>query len=238
MRIINAKDYQDMSRKAANIISAEVISNPNCVLGLATGSSPIGTYKQLIEWYNKGDIDFSHVTSINLDEYVGLAVTNDQSYRYFMDNNLFNNVNINKSKTNVPNGLSSNPEQECKRYDDLIDSLGGIDIQLLGIGHNGHIGFNEPDDAFSVGTHIVELNQMTRDANARFFNSIDDVPTHAITMGIKAIMQAKKVLLIAGDDKKEILQKSFFGPITPQVPASILQLHPNMTIVTTCDLSK
>lgn len=237
MRIIIAKDYQDMSRKAANIISAEVISNPNCVLGLATGSSPIGTYKQLIDWYNKGDIDFSNVNSINLDEYVGLDETNDQSYRYFMNNNFFNHINIDKNKTNVPNGLAQDPEKECERYDNLISSLGGIDLQLLGIGHNGHIGFNEPDDSFAVGTHTVTLNQMTREANARFFASIDEVPTHAITMGIKAIMQAKKVLLIAsGDDKKEILQKAFFGPITPSVPASILQLHPNLTIVTTCDI--
>ncbi len=239
MKIIITKDYEDMSRKAANIISAQVISKPNCVLGLATGSSPIGTYKQLIEWYNKGDLDFSEVTSVNLDEYVGLEVTNDQSYRYFMDNNLFNHINIDKNKTNVPNGLADDSEKECERYDNLIDSLGGIDLQLLGIGHNGHIGFNEPDSAFAVGTHTVELNQMTRDANARFFASIDEVPTHAITMGIKAIMQAKKVLLIAsGDDKKEILKKAFFGPVTPEVPASILQLHPDFTLVTTCDLSK
>lgn len=239
MRIIITKDYQDMSRKAANLISAQVITKPNSVLGLATGSSPIGTYKQLIDWYNKGDVDFSKVISVNLDEYVGLDVNNDQSYRYFMNNNLFNHININKDNTNVPNGLAQNAQEECKRYDELIDSLGGIDLQLLGIGHNGHIGFNEPDDAFAVGTHVVELNQVTRDANARFFESIDDVPTHAITMGIKAIMQAKKVLLIAsGDDKKEILQKAFFGPINPKVPASILQLHPDLTIVTTCDLSK
>lgn len=239
MRIIITKDYEDMSRKTASIISAQVISKPNCVLGLATGSSPIGTYKQLIEWYKQGDLDFSKVTSVNLDEYVGLDANNDQSYRYFMDNNLFNHINIDKNNTNVPNGLAVDFEQECQRYDNLIDDLGGIDLQLLGIGHNGHIGFNEPDNSFAVMTHTVKLNSMTREANKRFFDSIDEVPTHAITMGIKAIMQAKKVVLIAsGDDKKEILKKAFFGPATPEVPASILQLHPDFTLVTTCDLSK
>lgn len=233
MKIIEAKDYKDLSRKAANIISAQVILHPHSVLGLATGSTPIGTYKQLIEWYEKGDLDFSSVTSVNLDEYYGLSGENDQSYRYFMNTNLFNHVNIDKARTHVPNGKSANPEEECKRYDDLIASLGGIDLQLLGIGHNGHIGFNEPEKAFEKTTHVVELGESTIEANARFFASIDEVPKKAITMGIKTIMQAKKILLVAnGADKKDIVNRALYGPVTPSVPASILQLHNDLTVVT------
>ena len=233
MRIIKTKDYQDMSRKAANIISAQVILKPNSVLGLATGSSPVGTYKQLIDWYNKGDIDFSQITTVNLDEYVGLAGDHEQSYRYFMNTNLFDHINIDKARTFVPNGMAEDMDAECERYEDLIRSLGGVDLQLLGIGHDGHIGFNEPSTAFETTTHCVELNKMTIKANARFFGSEDKVPTHAVTMGIKTIMQAKKILLIAnGADKKEIMEKAFFGPVMPSVPASILQMHPDLTIVT------
>lgn len=233
MKIIRAKDYADMSRKAANIISAQVILKPNSVLGLATGSSPVGTYKQLIDWYNKGDIDFSQVTTVNLDEYVGLAGDHEQSYRYFMNTNLFDHINIDKARTFVPNGMAEDMDTECERYEELIRSLGGVDLQLLGIGHDGHIGFNEPSTAFETTTHCVELNKMTIKANARFFGSEDKVPTHAITMGIKTIMQAKKILLIAnGAEKKEIMEKAFFGPVMPSVPASILQMHPDLTIVT------
>lgn len=231
MKIIEANDYKELSRKVANIISAQVILKPNSVLGLATGSTPIGTYKQLIEWYEKGDIDFSKVTSVNLDEYCGLATSNDQSYRYFMNHNLFNHININMKNTNVPNGLAADAEAECKRYDQLIEDLGGIDLQLLGIGHNGHIGFNEPDIAFEKGTHVVELDETTIKANARFFESIDDVPKKAITMGIKSIMHAKKIILVAnGADKKDIVNKAIYGPVTPEVPASILQLHPDLIV--------
>ena len=233
MKIIEAKDYKDLSRKAANIISAQVILNPHSVLGLATGSTPIGTYKQLIEWYQKGDIDFSGVTTVNLDEYYGLSGDSDQSYRYFMNTNFFDHINVNKAKTHVPNGKSADPEEECRRYDKLITELGGIDLQLLGIGHNGHIGFNEPDMAFEKTTHVVGLGESTIQANARFFNSIDEVPKKAITMGIKSIMQAKKILLVAnGSDKKAIVEKALYGPVTPSVPASILQLHTDLTVVT------
>ena len=232
MRIIHTENYEQLSRQAANIIAAQVISKPNCILGLATGSTPIGAYKELIARYENGDLDFSKVTTVNLDEYCGLTPDNDQSYRYFMNNNLFNHVNVDMSKTNVPSGIAEDPQAECERYDNLIEELGGIDLQLLGIGHNGHIGFNEPDDKYTKETHIVKLGNSTIEANSRFFASYDDVPKSAITMGIKAIMNAKKVLLVAsGKDKQEILKKSLFGPITPSVPASILQLHPDLTVV-------
>lgn len=232
MKIIYAKDYSDLSRKAANIISAQVILKPNSVLGLATGSTPIGTYKQLIEWYEKGDIDFSVARSVNLDEYVGINSDNEQSYRYFMDTHLFSHINIKRENTYVPNGKAVDLQEECKIYDDLIQKVGGIDMQLLGIGHNGHIGFNEPDQAFEKTTHIVELGDTTISANARFFDSIEEVPRKAITMGIKSIMQAQKILLIAnGKDKEEIINKALNGPVTPAIPASILQLHPDLTVI-------
>lgn len=232
MNIIKALDYNDMSRKAANVISAQVILKPTCVLGLATGSTPIGTYKQLIEWYHKGDLDFQRVKSVNLDEYCGLSADNNQSYRYFMNNYFFSHININLDNTYVPNGLAVDLEQECSRYDSLIYQLGGIDLQLLGIGMNGHIGFNEPDIRFEKTTHIVNLDESTITANARFFSTIEEVPQKAITMGIKSIMHAKKVLLIAGGpEKEEIIKKALYGPITPDVPASILQLHPDLTVI-------
>lgn len=232
MKIIKAPDYQSMSRKAANIISAQVILSPNSILGLATGSTPLGVYRQLIEWYKKGDIDFSKVHSVNLDEYVGLSPKHHQSYHYYMTENFFQYVNLSPENVNVPNGLADDITAECARYDKLIADLGGIDLQLLGIGHTGHIGFNEPGEDFDKMTHKVTLTQKTIDANARFFSSVDDVPKHAITMGIKAIMQAKKILLVAnGEGKADILYRSLFGPITPAVPASILQLHPNVTVV-------
>ena len=221
-----------MSRKAANIISAQVIMKPNCVLGLATGSTPIGTYDQLVEWYNKGDLDFSEVTTVNLDEYKGLPRTNDQSYYYFMHQHLFDRVNIDPERTNVPNGMEPDAEKECGRYEELIRSLGGVDLQLLGLGHNGHIGFNEPGEAFEKETHCVDLTESTIEANKRFFASADDVPKQAYTMGIKTIMQAKKILLIAGgEEKAEALKNSLYGPITPSVPASILQLHNDVTVI-------
>ena len=327
MRIYKAKDYADMSRKAANIVSAQVIMKPNCVLGLATGSTPIGLYKQLVEWFRKGDLDFSEVMTVNLDEYKGLSRENDQSYYYFMHQNLFDHVNIPVENTHLPNGMEPDSEKECRRYTELIQSLGGVDLQLLGIGHNGHIGFNEPGESFdkqvhcvnltvnldeykglsrendqsyyyfmhqnlfdhvnipventhlpngmepdsekecrryteliqSLGgvdlqllgighnghigfnepgesfdkqVHCVNLTESTIEANKRFFASAEDVPKQAYTMGIKTIMQAKKILIVAsGEDKAEIVQKAFFGPITPQVPASVLQLHNDVTLV-------
>ncbi len=232
MKIIKTKDYEQMSRAAANIISAQVIIKPNCVLGLATGSTPIGTYDQLIEWYKKGDIDFSEVTSVNLDEYKGLSPENDQSYRYFMNNHLFNHVNINKNKTFVPNGQEPDSAKACAEYNQIIADCGGIDLQLLGLGNNGHIGFNEPDSSFAKETHCVSLTQSTIDANARFFASMDEVPKEAYTMGIGNIMQAKKiVVVVSGAGKADIVKQAFFGPITPEVPASILQLHGDVVIV-------
>lgn len=232
MKIYKAKDYKDMSRKAANIISAQVIMKPNCVLGLATGSTPIGTYDQLVEWYNKGDLDFSEVTTVNLDEYKGLPRTNDQSYYYFMHQHLFDRVNIDPERTNVPNGMEPDAEKECGRYEELIRSLGGVDLQLLGLGHNGHIGFNEPGEAFEKETHCIDLTESTIEANKRFFASADDVPKQAYTMGIKTIMQAKKILIVVnGENKADIVERAFFGPVTPEVPASILQLHNDVTLV-------
>lgn len=232
MRIIVAKDYKDMSRKAANIISAQIITKPNCVLGLATGSSPIGTYDQLVEWYEKGDLDFSQVSSVNLDEYRGLDHNHDQSYYYFMHEHLFDRVNIDPANTNVPDGTEPDAEKECRRYEELIASYGGVDLQLLGLGHNGHIGFNEPAPAFDKETHCVDLTDSTIEANKRFFASADDVPRQAYTMGIGTIMKAKKILVVvSGEDKAEIVAKAFYGDVTPEVPASILQFHPDVTVV-------
>ncbi len=232
MRIYKTKDYEDMSRKAANIISAQVILKPNCVLGLATGSTPIGLYKQLVEWFEKGDLDFSEVQTVNLDEYKGLNRENDQSYYYFMHDNLFNHINIPEENTHLPNGMEMDSEKECARYTKLIQSMGGVDLQLLGIGHNGHIGFNEPSESFDKDVHCVNLTQSTIEANKRFFASADDVPKQAYTMGIKTIMQAKKILIVAnGEGKADIVRDAFFGPITPQVPASVLQLHDDVTLV-------
>lgn len=232
MNYIVVDSYKELSRKAAQIIASVVTLKPDCVLGLATGSSPVGTYDRLTEMYENGELDFSRVTSVNLDEYVGLDGTNDQSYRYFMNKNLFERVNIDKSRTFVPNGLAADPAAEGLAYDEHIKSLGGIDIQLLGIGLDGHIGFNEPDSFFTKETHLVKLHESTIEANSRFFASRDEVPTTAITMGMGSIMQAKRVLLIAnGAKKKEIMEKAFFGPITPEVPASILQMHPDVTVI-------
>ena len=226
MRFISCADYTAMSRQAANLISAQVIVKPNC------GSTPIGTYKQLIEWYNKGDLSFANVRSVNLDEYKGLSGDHDQSYRYFMQNNLFNHVDIDVANTSVPNGKAEDADAECAAYDAHIRELGGIDLQLLGMGHNGHIGFNEPEEAFELEAHVVDLTENTIQANARFFASKDEVPRRAITMGMAAILQARSVVVVvSGEDKAEIVHKAFFGPITPRVPASLLQLHPNVTVV-------
>ena len=232
MKILYAEDYTSMSRKSANILSAVIILEPDSVLGLATGSTPLGTYRQLIDWYRKGDLDFSQIRTINLDEYVGLSSDNDQSYAWFMRQHLFSQVNINPANTHLPNGLNADNAAECRRYNDLLHSLGGVDIQLLGIGANGHIGFNEPGSAFEKEAHCVRLTESTIQANARFFATPEQVPTHAYTMGMKAIMQARKIVLIAsGEPKSEILNTALFGPITPQIPASILQLHPDVTVI-------
>lgn len=232
MEIIRARDYDHMSRQAANILSAQVILHPDSVLGLATGSSPIGTYKQLIKWYEKGDLDFRRVRTVNLDEYVGLAADHEQSYAHFMRVNFFDHININLENTNIPNGLNMDEEEECARYNAVIRKLGGVDLQLLGLGPNGHIGFNEPGESFTKGTHKVSLTDATIQANKRFFASESDVPRYAYTMGILDIMQAERVVMVvSGAGKADIVREAFFGPVTPRVPASILQLHKNFTLV-------
>ena len=232
MNICKAKNYQDMSRKAANIISAQVIMKPHCVLGLATGSSPIGTYKQLIEWYNKGDLDFARVMSINLDEYKGLSPENPQSYRYFMNTNLFDHINIDKTRTFVPNGLEPDPEKACAAYEEIIRQSGGIDLQLLGLGRNGHIGFNEPADSFARETHCVNLTESTIQANRRFFDSEASVPRQAVSLGVGSILASRCILLLAtGEDKAQAIHDTVCGDITSRTPASILKTHPNVILL-------
>ena len=232
MRILETNSYEEMSLLAARMIGAQVLLKPDCVLGLATGTSPLGTYSELVKDCKAGILDFSRVRTVNLDEYCGLAADHVQSYRYFMNTNLFDHVNIDKTKTYVPNGLEEDSEKACADYNAIIRSVGGVDMQLLGIGGNGHIGFNEPGEAFEKETHCVNLTESTIKANARFFASMDEVPKQAYTMGIKSIMSAKKILLIAtGEAKADALYKSLYGPITPNVPASILQLHPDVTVV-------
>ena len=232
MKFIKVDTYNELSREAALVIASQLKSKPDSVLGLATGSSPVGTYRELIKMYENGEIDFSSARSVNLDEYVGLSPEDTQSYAYFMRTNLFDHVNIKKENTNIPNGTAEDLDAECRRYDKLVLELGGVDLQLLGIGTDGHIGFNEPDSVFSKLTHTVRLAQSTIDSNARFFESAEKVPTTAITVGMMTIMQARSVLLIAnGPSKRDILNKALNGPITPEIPASILQLHPHVTVV-------
>lgn len=234
MNIITVKNYEELSKMAAHILASQVIEKPDSVLGLATGSTPIGIYDCLAEWCKNGEVDFSKAATVNLDEYRGLDHDNDQSYYYFMNKHLFSRINIDPSRTNVPDGTEPDPEKESKRYEALIKELGGIDIQLLGIGHDGHIGFNEPNSFFDKATHCVDLTEMTIEANKRFFESIDDVPRQAYTMGIGTIMSAKKILMVVtGADKADIVAKAFYGEVTPEVPASIIQFHPNVTVI--CD---
>ncbi len=232
MKVIETNSYLETSLCAAQIVAEQIRNKPDSVLGLATGSSPIGMYQELIKMNKEGTLDFSKITSVNLDEYYGLSPENDQSYRYFMNNNLFDHVNIRKEFTYVPDGLTKDPEAECAAYDRRIEELGGIDLQILGMGLNGHVGFNEPDDHFPVGTHLVTLEDSTIEANSRFFASKEDVPTQALSMGLKGIMTAKKIVMIVhGKAKAETLEKALHGPVTPMVPASILQLHPDVTVV-------
>ena len=232
MRIYVTEDYNAMSHRVAVILAAQITLKPNSLLGLATGSTPEGAYRQLVDWYKKGELDFSQVRSVNLDEYVGLAPDHDQSYRYFMQKHLFDHVNINPQNTNVPQGLAEDAAQECRRYNELIRAMGPIDMQLLGMGQNGHIGFNEPDDVFQRETHVADLEESTIQANARFFASADEVPRQAMTMGIENIMQAKRVLVaVSGKEKAEAVKNALNGPVTPRVPASILQMHPDVILV-------
>ena len=231
IKIIYAENPVEIGKNAADVITALLKKKPDAVLGLATGSSPIEMYKELIRRCSAGEISFKDVRTVNLDEYVGLEPTHDQSYAYFMNENLFDHVDIDKKNTNLPSGLAEDAEAECRRYDAVIDSMGGVDLQVLGIGNNGHIGFNEPSDSFTYGTNCVSLTASTIDANSRFFASRDLVPTKAITMGIGQIMKAKSILLVAnGKGKAEILEKALFGDITPRVPASILRFAADVTV--------
>lgn len=232
MKIIRVKDYADMSRKTANIISAQVILKPDCVLGLATGTTPIGAYQQLIDWYKKGDVDFSEVSTYNLDEYRGLTGDDPQSYRYFMNHQFFDHININKANTHVPDGSNMDAAEACADYDSMVKAAGYVDLQLLGIGRNGHIGFNEPAEAFSKGTQCVDLTPSTIEANSRLFEKEEDVPRQAYTMGVQTIMNARMIVVAAtGADKAQAVYDMIFGAVTPQCPASILQLHTNCVVV-------
>lgn len=232
MQIVSCVDYADMSRKAARIIASQVTLKPHCVLGLATGSTPIGTYKELIRFHLEEELDFSNVTTVNLDEYYGLSPEHEQSYRYFMHQNLFDHINIPPENTHIPDGLTRDVARTCAEYDSMVSSLGGTDIQLLGIGDNGHIAFNEPHSFFFAQTHLVDLDEDTIKANARFFASEADVPRQAITMGMRSIFSAKLILLLAsGPNKASAIARMIKGPIDPQLPASILQLHPNVVVI-------
>ncbi len=234
VRILKCKDAAEVGKMAADQFEALIAAKPACLLGLATGSSPLPLYRELVERNKAGRIDFSRVRSANLDEYKGLSGDHEQSYRYFMNENLFKHINIKPENTIVPSGLVDDVDAMCAEYEAKIEAWGGVDLQLLGLGHDGHIGFNEPDDHFPAMTHEVKLLEITREANKRFFGSIDEVPTAAYTMGIGTVMAARKVLMVVtGKDKAEILKKSFFGPVTPEVPASILQFHPDVTVI--CD---
>lgn len=232
MRTIHAKSYAELSYEAAKVMAAQITLKQDTVLGLATGSTPVGAYRQLAEWNQQGKLDFCQVRTFNLDEYRGLAGDHPQSYRYFMEKHLFSQINILPGNTHVPQGDCADASAECANYDSSILAAGGIDLQLLGIGHNGHIGFNEPSSCFVLPTHEVALTQRTLDANSRFFDASEQQPRSALTMGIAPIMQAKRILLISqGSEKMLILEKALYGPVTPEVPASILQLHPNLTVI-------
>lgn len=232
MRIYAVNNYDEMSRKAANIVSAQIILKPDCVLGFATGATPEGLYRQLIAWYEKGDLDFAEVKSVNLDEYKGLSAQDKHSYHFYMKQHLFDSVNIKPEHTFLPDGMAEDEDTECRRYDRIVKQLGGVDLQILGLGQNGHIGFNEPGENFARGTHCVRLSENTIAANARFFETEDMVPRSAYSVGIRTIMMAKKILVVAsGEEKAGALYQMVFGPIHPAVPASILQLHSDVTIV-------
>ena len=232
MRIIVCENYEEVSKKAAQMILSQVTLKPNSVLGLATGSTPVGMYKNLIQMNKERYIDFSEVKTFNLDEYYNLPRTNEESYYHFMYENLFNHININSENVNIPNGMAEDIEAECARYDEAIKESGGIDIQVLGIGNNAHIGFNEPTVNFEKGTHLVELDESTIQANSRFFDDIDDVPKKAITMGVGAIFKSRKIMLLAcGENKAEAIYNTVYGKVIPEVPASILQFHNDIVII-------
>ena len=232
MRIILADNYEEMSKKAAAIVRNQIILKPDCVLGLATGDTPIGMYKELIKMHDNKEVDFSEVTTFNLDEYCKLNRDNTQSYYYYMNHNFFKHINVKKENTYIPNGAAKDIGEECRNYERQIKNKGGIDLQVLGIGANGHIGFNEPDINFEAETHLVMLDKMTIEANSRFFSSKDEVPTTAISMGIETIMKSRMLVLLAnGEIKADAIYKTVKGKICPELPASIIQLHPNATMI-------
>lgn len=232
MRIIVCENYEEVSKKAAQMILSQVTLKPNSVLGLATGSTPIGMYENLVKLNQKGEIDFSEVRTFNLDEYYNLPKNNDQSYHYFMHKHLFDHINIKPENVHIPNGMTDNVDAECERYDELIKESGGVDIQVLGIGNNAHIGFNEPTVNFEKGTHLVELEESTIEANSRFFDNIEDVPKKAITMGVGSIFKSRKIMLIAtGENKAEAIYNTVYGKVVPEVPASILQFHNDIVLI-------
>ncbi len=233
MKIIECANYDEASAACADIFAEQLKKKPDSILGLATGSTPVGTYRLLAEKCARGEISFKRVKTFNLDEYYGIGPGHDQSYAYFMRDNLFDHVDIEPANTNIPDGLAKDVGAECRRYDELQNATcDGLDIQLLGIGPNGHIGFNEPDDVFTAGTHLVELEASTIDANARFFASRDEVPKSALTVGMRTIMNAKKVVIVAsGEGKAAAVRAMLDGPVTPRVPASILQLHPDVVVI-------
>lgn len=232
MRILVCENYDEMSKKAAQMLLSQVTLKPNSVLGLATGSTPIGMYKNLVQMYKDGVIDFSDVITFNLDEYYSLPRYNEQSYYYFMYDNLFNHININHQNIHIPNGMALDIDKECESYDEAIKEYGGIDIQVLGIGNNAHIGFNEPTISFEKETHLVSLRSSTIKANSRFFDNIDDVPKKAITMGTGSIFKAKKIMLLAyGKSKADAIYNTVYGDVTPEIPASILQFHNDVVLI-------
>ena len=232
MRIIVVDNYEEMSKKAAMMVASQVMLKPDSVLGLATGDTPLGMYKELIKLYSKNEVDFNEVRTFNLDEYYGINRENPQSYYNYMSNNLFNSINVNRENINMPDGMAKDVNASCVHYENKIKELGGIDMQVLGIGGNGHIGFNEPNVNFEAETHLVSLDEQTIEANSRFFESIKDVPVKAISMGIKTIMNSKKIILLAnGINKAEAIERAVKGKIDPKVPASILQLHNDVTII-------
>ncbi len=236
MKIIICKNYDEMSEKSAEIVAAQIKENPNTVLGLATGSTPEGMYACLSKKCADGELSFENVKTANLDEYYPITPDNDQSYRYFMDKHLFDNINIDKRNTNVPDGTAADPDAEGKRYDAMIESLGGIDLQVLGIGRNGHIGFNEPDTKLITGTHVTELTPDTIDANARFFASEADVPRRALTMGIGTILKSRKIIILAnGSEKKNAVRRMLENVIDTSCPATLLNLHSDVTLICTAD---
>lgn len=234
MRVILCDTYEEISKEAAKLVAGQVYLKPNCVLGLATGSTPVGMYEELVRLYNNKEIDFKDVTTFNLDEYYPIAPENDQSYHYFMYDNLFGKINVPKENVHILSGLTKTPEEDCKAYDELIDKCGGIDLQILGIGRNGHIGFNEPDDALIAGTHMTDLTEDTIEANSRFFENIEDVPTKALTMGIASILKSKKIILLAnGEGKREAVRSLLTDKIDPHIPATMLKVHPDVILI--CD---